>query len=787
MRFNIRNIYLKYLSPMLLLINNIQVEAKTLIMEGKVKIDIVNVREKSENDSNIIFSIKKDSIVEIIGESKDKNWFEVKQFERKGWVPKSVLVEEDHNKYNYKNVSTIGNIRDTGIIFNTVKMTQSKNYKIILDYNNKFFLRFFTKDNVFIKSIPIIYPWVHSNDNVKNIVLTCDDDGNYFTNDIESKNLSVYNLAGEHINTINDIGLPLKALYDFSTKEVYILDSLSKSIKAFNSLGENTKNIFLSETKIPKSFSVSNNKAYVIDSELNDKDNYSVYYVNSFSFSLKRDTQKNSETIETISKGTILGNVNNKIVKTKEVDDKDPNNSKDTEWVDFSDNKKKKFADLNDLKKVSIKNGEIDIYKLSGEPSGKITLNQRWDLISLDRHRSTNKKELTREILDIHTDNKEKIVLQVLSKSNNDVYGLNYYYLDPFSLSYKISQSVEGNNLSTFSYFNGEISSANFKGYLSILNENGIEYSSLGRISHYKLNYPYKLHFNNNNLFVLDKATSGLLNYDVNGELLKSKYGEQGLFFSDYTDVFWGNSKIYLIKTIDLEERKSALEIYDYKFNKLLDKILFSSTGNVESKITVNEKGNIFITGEFDISGKKHFMVMINNKGHIINKWKAETDLASLYPEEDLKKTKDKSFKFLSFDNNGRAYILFSDRNNIYKIHCINITELGKAEIIKSLDLTMFETISTFIDGDKTYDKREFSGTISGQILAIREGKNKYIYILYRDTTNKTTKICIHSPIGVLKKEVYLNEYEDVRDMTLDSQDNIWLTTDSSLRKISNN
>lgn len=788
MKNKVKNIYYKTFIYFIISFNLLldSANAESLFMRGKVKIDIVNIREKPESDANIIFSIKKDSLINIIGDSKDGNWFEVKESERKGWIPKSALEEQYLGSYTYKNVSTIGNIRDTGIIFNTVKMAQSKNYKIVLDYNNKFFLRFYTKDNVFIKSIPVIYPWVTSNDSVKNIILLCDDEGNYFTNDSDSKNLSSYNISGEIVNTISNIGLPLKAIYDGINKEIYVLDSISKSIKAFNLLGENTKNIFLSETKIPKSFAISNNKAYVIDYEENDKESYFVYYVNSFSFSLKNSTSSDSETIETISKGTILSSLNNKIIKTKEVDDKDPNNSKDTEWVDFSTSKKKMFGKLSDLKKVAIKGGEIDIYKLSGEPSGKITLNPRWDLTSPDRHRNTNKNDLVREILDIGISDKEKIVLQVLSKSNKDIYGLNYYYLDPFSLSYKITQNVEGNNLSTFSYFNNEISSANFKGFISIINENGIEYSSFGRISHYKINYPYKLNFYNNNLFVFDKATSSLSQYDLNGDLIKSRYNEQGLFFSDYTDAFWGDSKIYLIKTIDLEERKTSIEIYDYKFNKILDKILFTSTGDVESKITVNDDGNIFITGEFEISGKKHFMVMINNKGHIINKWKSETDLSLLYSEDELKKTKDKSFRFLSFDNKGRVYILFSDRNNIYKIHCVNITDLGKAELVKVIDVSMFETVVTFIDGDKTYDKKEFFGNINGKVLSIREGKNNFSYVLYKDHNNKTTKISIHNPIGKLQKEFYLNEYEDVRDLTLDNQDNIWLATDSSLRKLSN-
>ena len=56
----IKKLYIKSFIYLIVLFNLSSANAEILTMKGKVKIDIVNIREKPESDANIIFSIKKE-------------------------------------------------------------------------------------------------------------------------------------------------------------------------------------------------------------------------------------------------------------------------------------------------------------------------------------------------------------------------------------------------------------------------------------------------------------------------------------------------------------------------------------------------------------------------------------------------------------------------------------------------------------------------------------------------------------------------------------------------------
>ena len=774
-------------SSLISLYSNIAL-ADPLVLEGIINSEVANLRDSNNNSAEIITSLKKGSKVSVTAISLDNEWYYVTYQSRVGWLAKNNLIINKKDTLEYKNVSTIGSLREQGVLNTALKIDGIDGYKYVVDHSDKINLNIYDENDNFVKSIKLNYSWITSSKDYNYIVLAVDKEKNFYTN-LEQKNqINKYNFEGVLVPSfkLELSGLILKAYYNIEDNSLYLLDGLTKTIKVFDDKGTNNKNIFLSETKIPKDFSINKGKIYVLDYPENEFESYQLYYVDSYSYSLYSNTDFKSPITEEIPKGSILKfNNKAKIIKNKVLLENDAGKAKEYEWIDFSDIQKKQYGTLEKLKKVNII-GEIDIYKTSGEPLKSINLNDKWLLKTIDRHRNIPEGEITRKLLGILVNSKEELVIPILSKTKSGILSLNYYYMNTIDKTYKISQAIPVNENLAFYQEKDLLYFTNAKGYLDIFNENGLYKTYLGRISPYKFNNPSYLNISNNNLFVFDRGTNAIGQYDLNGEAQKVKYIDQNSDKFEYNEMFFGNKYFFLLKTLIVEENKLGLEIYNYSLNKIFDS-WFASLTNLENlSIFSNEKNQIFITGSIELNAKKYFMLMLNDKGHIINKWKTEADLNTLYSEDELKEMREKSIKFMGSDNQGNAYILLADRNGKYKINIVRITEAGRAEILRNLDVEFFSDTTIYEENNTKIEKKVFSGAISGQILGINLGKNNFTYILFKNFFTKVTSIGIYEPTGKFFKEISLKSYENVRGFSLDNNDNIWITSESSIRKLAN-
>lgn len=754
-------------------------------MEAIVNADSLNVRKSNDSKSEIVTSAKRNSRLNIITLSEDNNWYKVEIGGRIGWVDKKYVKTQVIGNSNYKLVSTIGNTSTSAILSNSIKSTFNDEYKYILNFSEKYNLKIYDKNNNFVNSIEFSYPWVLESKDLNNIVLTVDDENNIYTNNNDRNTITKYDFKGlKNINIGADVlGELSYIVYNQYDQSIYSLDNSTKSIKAFNKQGIVTKNIFLSETRVPKAFNISKNDIYVLDYPENESSDYQVYYVNTYSFVLRNNYDTKSRVVETISKGSILKNdPDSRTYKNKIFIDAEQTKTKDLLWVDFSD-KEKKFGIFDELKKVDVI-GHIDIYTNDGNYKSNITLNDKWVLKSPDRHRN-NENDFIRKIKGIIVDSNSNIILPILTNAKNSSFtSLNYYYLNREDKSYKISQPIpyNGNNL-TYLY-DKEVYTSIAKGNIISLNDNGVEKEKIGITSPFKFNLASKLYFNNNKLYVFDKMNYSIGKYDLNGEPIKVIYREQKSDLFNYDDIYFSKSKIFALKSLVIEDKKLGLEIFDEKFSKLYDKWLITlSTESPQVKLAVNENDEIFIFGIGKYYNKKISLSMFSNKGHLLNTWEKESDLGNIFTEEDKKGIRYNSLKFLGFDNKANIYLLLKkgSENKIYKV---KINSQGIGEVLKIFDADFLGDL--IINEDKSINRKLTSSEIKSEIIKIEEGKQGFTYIMVKDSLTRQVRMAILDPSGMLWKETLFNSYPDMNDFSLDQTDNLWFSQGNVLQKFAN-
>ncbi len=766
--------------------------AEQIAMEATITADVLPVRQEPKADASIITSLKKGTKVTIIGSDDTKEWYQVSIPNKKGWVlQKSVSVNISGN-VNFNTVSSIGTSSEQGILHHALKIAIADNYKYILDSSEKYRLNIYDSNNNFVSSREFSYPWIINKNEENDIVLAVDEEKNIYTNATAKNTITKYDPAGIKKGEIKtelsgDVSL---IEYDSNEKLLYSLDKFQKTIKVFDKKDANVRNIFLSETRTPKSFTVNQGKVYVIDYPESSIEFNPVYYVNSYTFALRDNYDPKATVVENLSKGSVLKyNQSAKTIKSKTLIDDDPAKVKEITWIDLSENDKKKFGIAEELKKVNTL-GEIDIYQSSGEPVDTVSLNKKWILASPDRHKVFNDSEIIRKMLGIRVNNDGTVIVPVLSKLKNvGTASLNYYYFNINNDTYKVSQPLpfNDNNLITFSTSGKNLYTLNSRGYFTVINENGIEKENIGRINPAKFNLPEKLTLNNNKLYVFDRGTYSFSEYDLNGEALRIRRIDQGSDLFNWSDVFYGNDRILMAKTLEVEEKKLGIEIYNLNFKKTFDKWLMSLEEKTVPKVAYNENNEIFIAGKGSIYGKKSFLTMLNDKGHLINFWKDEPALINLFPEEIHRNIRSNGLRLLGFDAQANIYVFNSLTSNKSRISKIKINTQGRGEIIKNFDAMFFnDTKAAETDKEKTETPQFINPfiEIKGEVLDIKTGKNGFTYFLYRPRNTNISRLGLFDPTGNFWKEFSFSNFGPVLGFTLDNQDNIWITEGSGIKKL---
>jgi len=320
----------------------------------------------------------------------------------------------------------------------------------------------------------------------------------------------------------------------------------------------------------------------------------------------------------------------------------------------------------------------------------------------------------------------------------------------------------------------------NARGYINILNENGVEKEYLGRVSPHEFNIPNNLFVKKNRLYVSDIGNYSFGEYDLNGDAIKVKYEDQGIGFFNIVDTFYSKEKILILKTINEEEKKLGLEIYDYKQNKIFDKWLISLTKDSKVKVAINDKDELLIYGNGNFYNKKVVLSMFNQYGYLLNSWSSETDFIKFYPFKSKDTTQAKDFKFLGFDQNAYLYVILLDEKNNYKINKIEVLTNGKGKILREFDINFFSKTYTNAQGK---EDKKFFGSLDGEVVNILEGKKGFTYFLYKES--EVSKIGIYDPTGTFWKEYLLTDYPNIKNFTLDEQDNLWISDGATIKKIS--
>jgi uncharacterized protein YraI len=765
------------------------VSAEQITMDATVTADILVVRQDPKAEGTIVTSLKKGSKIRIIGSDDSREWFQVLVQNKKGWVSQKSVQVNYNGSVNYNTVSTIGTANPQGILNNALKIAVSGDNKYVLDSSEKYWLNIYDKNNNFVSRRELNYPWVTNRADENYIVIAVDEEKNLYTNATDRNTITRFDQSGQKNGEIKAdlLGDVSFIIYDSLEKILYSLDNSQKTIKGFDKKGAVVKNIFLSETNSPKSFALNNGKVYVLDYP--ESINPQLYYVNSYSFALRNNYDVKAPVVENLSRGSILKfNPEAKTYKSKALIDDDPSKAKEISWIDFSEKGKNMYGVAEELKKVTAQ-GEIDIYKTSGEPVDTVLFNKKWTLTSPDRHKVFNDSDIFRKMIGVNVDNDGTIIVPVLSKiKNTGTASLNYYYFNINEDSYKVSQPLPFNDISQIpSAFSAKnIFTTNSRGYLTVINENGIEKENIGRVNPSKFNVPEKISLNNNKLYVFDRGNFTFGEYDLNGEPLKSRRIDQGSDLFNWADVFYRDNTVMMAKTLDAEEKKLGIEIYNLNFKKIFDKWLMSIEANTLPKVAYTDKNEIFVAGKGSFYGKKSFLTMFNDKGHLINFWKDESDLIRLFPEAIHRNIKNNSLRLVGFDQDANIYIFnaLTLATNQSRISKVSINTEGKGEIIKNFDSRFFNDTNI---NDLTREKLEtlpFSNTIDGEVLDIKTGKNGFTYFLYKDKNTKIARLGLFDPTGNFWKEFSFNNFGSVHGFNLDNQDNIWITEDSGIKKL---
>lgn len=777
-----------FLILILFFLLTIKVKSEPLILEGFPKDNILNIKENPDTASNVIFSIQKNEKFKIIDADEKDEWYKVEIKNKYGWVSKNAVTFSIPSSLEYKVTSNIGTNKETGLIKNAIKIASNGLYKIILDNRgNKLTLLIYNKNDDYVKNIPFFYYWANNTKDFKDIVLCIDNDNNIYTNSSAKNIIFKYDMNGVKLGEIKlDSSSNLTSIRYYN-ENLFILDSNSKIIKLFNNKLELVRDIFLTESINPQSFDIKNNNIYLLDYPEKDEKAYQVYYVNSYSFNFKNSPDLNGKNVESLPKGSIINKNDLKSqIKSKSFENNDPTKIKEIIWLDFSEKNKKIYANLNDLNKVNVI-GKINIYKISGEFIDKISLNEKIILKNNDKHKTFFTDDITRKILSISVDSSGNIIMPVLSKTKNSSNGIiNYYYFNKNDKSYKISNQVSYNELFDYTLENNDIYFTNSNGFLDIFDSNGIEKSTLGRKENLTFNLPENIFFYDNYLSILDKGNFSIGNYDLNGDLIIKKSFIQKMDNFNLIKAFYINNNIYLLKTIENEEKKLGLEIYNKDLTKTFDKWLMSLDFKTIPNIGVNPLGEIFVYGNSSFFATKQVLAIFNEYGHFLFRFKNDVDLAKMYSEENQLKIKGKELKFLNFDNKGNLFFLVPFKEGNYKIQKIKLKNDGTSEILRNYSVTFFEEILTYEENKVKKEKREFTGSINGEILQIIEGKNNYTYFLFKNRFTKECSIGIYSPVGIFVKEIKLDNSQETKGFTLDNKDNIYITDISLIKKLSN-
>lgn len=756
-----------------------------LKLEAVVNADALNIRKDADAKSDILTSVKKGSKLNVISANENNTWYKVEANGRTGWVDKNYIKTNVVGSSNYTVASTLGTPSLSGVLSNAVKSGSNNNLHYVLNYSERFNLKTYDKNNNFINSMEFSYPWVSNEKDFEQIALVIDDENNIYTNNnskniitkYDQKGLKLLDIGAENLTDISYV------YFNLADSTLYVLESASKNIKGFDKLGQNTKNIFLSESRVPKSFYINKSDIYVLDYPENESEYYTVYYVDSYSFVLKNNYDLKSKTVESLSKGSILKNdPNRKQYKTKAFIDNDQTKTKDVNWIDFSDTTKK-FGVSDELKKVDVL-GEIDIYKTGGNYQSTISLNDRWSLKSPDRHRNNENNNLIRKIKGVITDANSNIILPVITTAKNSNFSsLNYYYLNTSDNSYKISQPIPFDNRNLNYFYDNDLYTSIAKGHLISLDTNGIEKDKLGILSPYKINIAQQVDFNDNNLFIFDKMTYSIGKYDLNGDPVKVIYREQKSDLFNYEDVFFSKSRTLGLKSLVVEDKKLGVDIFDEQLNKISDKWLITmALDSPKPKAAINEDNEVFIYAKGNYYNKKVFLSMFNDKGHMINSWPREGEIANIYNEDERKSIRENTIKVLGFDQKANVYILLK-KGADYKIHKVKINTEGRGQVLKILDANFLGDL--ILNEDKT-TKRVLSSNITGEVLKIEEGKQGFTYIMVRDNFSKQVRMAILEPSGNFWKDVLFSSYPDITSFSLDNNDNIWISRGPMVQKFAN-
>ncbi|RZL31041.1 MAG: hypothetical protein EOP00_35575, partial [Pedobacter sp.] len=281
--------------------------AEILKMEGTVNVDALNIRQSNDAKSNIVISAKKGTKIKITGADENNLWLKVEYSGRSGWVDRKYVDANVVGEGNYKVVSSLGNIAESGIIANGVKSTANSKYKYILDFSEKAVLKSFDKNNDFVGATNLNYPWVIKKQDQNNIVLAVDEEMNIYSNTTAKDVITKYDQKGLKLLDIptQSLGDVSYILYNPNDRLLYSLDTLAKTIKGFNVQGAEAKSIFLSDTRIPKSFAFNKSNIYVLDYPEDEKTYYPVYYVDSLSFVLRNNYDPKAKVSESPAKGSI--------------------------------------------------------------------------------------------------------------------------------------------------------------------------------------------------------------------------------------------------------------------------------------------------------------------------------------------------------------------------------------------------------------------------------------------------------------------------------------------------
>lgn len=779
---NIVKFYL--LSTLLLLLTNSPVLAQPLVMNAFVKENIANIREKPEINSNVILSVPKSEKLNVLDVNDKDDWYKVSLGNKSGWINKNSINLSIPTSVEYKNVSFLGTNKETGIIKNAIKIFSNGLYKYILDdRGNKPTLIIYNQNNEYVKNIPFFYYWVNNSSDFKNLLIAVDNENNIYTNSSARNIIAKYDFNG---NKLAEVKIEAQAtLKDmkFYNDSLFILDANAKTIKVFDKKLDNTQNIFLTESFSPQNFEIKNNSIFLLDQ---NEEKYTTYYVDSYSFSFRSAPNSSASIIENLPKGSIIkAGENSKETKVKNLENNDPNKIQEQTWLEITENNKKKFADLKELKKVNFY-GKVNVYNMNGTFIERVSFDEKIILKNNDKHKNISNEEINRKILSITATSKKDLILAVLSKTKNSDAGIiNLYFFDKDDKTYKISNQIPYSQFFDFYLDQKEVYHINNNGFIDIFDLNGLEIGTLGRKNNLAFNLPENIFFYDNSLCIFDKSNYSLGLYDLNGEPYKVKSSIQKGDNFNIIQVFYKNNYLYLLKTIENEEKKLGIEIYTKDLTKITDKWLMSIDSNIIPKMAVNDNEEILIYGNSTLYGKKAVINILNKYGHSLYRIKTENDLGKIYSEELVKKIKENEIKFLNFDNNGNTYLLVPFKEPYHKIQKLKLNNDGSSEVLRNFNVSFFEETISYEENKEKKEKKEFTG-VNGEILSILEGKNNFTYFLFKNKFSKDFSIGIYSPIGTLIKTLKLKDVQEVKGITLDNQDNIYFTDISSIKKFSN-